>query len=133
VQLVVIILAARAGAAVARWLRQPSVVGDAPEPREHHAACFVAERYLAIYGGFNETGDVLDSMAVYDIFTAEWSTVTGMAARAQHRLYERGGTLYAMGGVDASKQTASSIPLSAPMNLFSQQAFRGRKFCLCRW
>lgn len=101
---------------------QPSVVGDAPEPREHHAACFVAERYLAIYGGFNETGDVLDSMAVYDIFKAEWSTVTGMAARAQHRLCERGGTLYAMGGVDASKHTAPSIPLSAPMNLFSQQA-----------
>ena len=28
VQLIVIILAARAGAAVARWLRQPSVVGE---------------------------------------------------------------------------------------------------------
>lgn len=28
VQLIVIVLAARAGAAVARWLRQPSVVGE---------------------------------------------------------------------------------------------------------
>jgi len=100
----------------------PQCLGAAPEPREHHAACFVAERYLVIYGGLNEEGDVIDSTSVYDVLSATWSTVGGMQPRAYHRLAERGGIMFVMGGIDAEKNLAPSIPLKSEIFPFSQQA-----------
>ena len=50
----------------------PQTLNDPPAPRERHAACFVADRYLVCHGGVDDDGELHESAAVYDISTATW-------------------------------------------------------------
>jgi len=99
---------------------QPQALSTPPEPRENHAACFVAERYLVIYGGTNDEGEVLDSLSVYDIMTAQWQAVNNTMPRVKHRLINRGGVMYVLGGEGADKQPASPVALASETYPFAQ-------------
>ena len=103
-----------------QWSTPQHLGGDPPAPREHHAACFVAERYLVVMGGIGADGKTIDSASVYDTQTCEWQLTTGLPARAKHRLVNRGGVLYVMGGIDADGQPASPIPLKTECFGFAQ-------------
>ena len=88
--------------------------------REFHASCFVAERYLVVMGGVGADGKLIEGASVYDVFTAQWSDVSGVPARAHHRLVNRNGVLYCLGGIDAEGKPAPSIPLRAACFGFAQ-------------
>ena len=93
---------------------------ELPAPREHHAACFVADRYLVCYGGVDAAGNLLADAVVYDVITCKWSTVTGIEPRAKHRLVNRGGVLYLLGGVGEGDVPAEPMPLQSQVFPFAQ-------------
>lgn len=100
----------------------PSVLNDRPAAREHHAACFVADRYLIVYGGVDAEGALLDTAAVYDIVQATWQTVSNVVPRARHRIVNRGGVMYVLGGVDAEGNPAPSLPLRSQVFPYAQKS-----------
>jgi hypothetical protein len=101
------------------WVTCQSLT-EAPQPREHHAACFVADRYLVIYGGLDAEGKVIDSASVYDVVTASWLHVAGVPPRARHRIASRGGVMYLTGGIGPDGELAPSIPLQTQIFPFAQ-------------
>ena len=64
------------------WSR-PESLGTPPAPRSG-AACFVAARYLVVYGGLDAASHVIDTASVYDTMTSTWQTVSGVSPRAPH-------------------------------------------------
>ena len=100
----------------------PQVLSERPLPREHHAACFVADRYLVVYGGVDAEGKLFDTAVVYDIVNATWSTIEKIEPRARHRLENRGGVMYVLGGVDAEGNPAEPLPLSSQVFNFAQKS-----------
>jgi len=98
----------------------PQCLGQAPVPRENHAACFVANRYLFIYGGINEMGEPIEHSAVYDVATATWLVVGGMQPRSDLKLQTHGGVGFVMGGKLKGNESASPAPLTSPIHPFVQ-------------
>lgn len=99
----------------------PSVVeSEPPTPREHHASAFIADRYLVISGGYDASGAVLDDVCYYDTYTGIWHTIAGVVPRARHRLVNRGGVLYILGGVGGDGLPAPPVPLQAYVHPFPQ-------------
>jgi len=101
---------------------QPQTLNDKPEAREHHAACFVADRYLFVHGGMDSEGNLLETAAVYDVVTALWSIVEGVAPRACHRIVDRGGVMYILGGIDADGAPAPTVPLVSQVFPYAQKS-----------
>jgi len=99
---------------------QPQALSTPPEPRENHAACFVADRYLVVSGGTNDDGEVLDSISVYDVMTANWQAVGSSLARVSHRLINRGGVMYILGGDGDDKLPAEPVALASETYPFAQ-------------
>ena len=101
---------------------KPAALGEMPTPRVGHSACFVAERYLVVYGGCDVAGHVIETASAYDVVTATWQTVEGVAARANMRLASRGGVIYVMGGVDSAGAPTPPVPLGCEAFPFVQKA-----------
>jgi len=111
------------------WTK-PATLGELPAPRTGHGACFVAERYLVVYGGTDAEGKVIETASVYDIIGATWHNVVGVAPRAGLRMASRGGVMYVLGGVGAAGKAVSQVPLGSEMFPFAQRAcldFLGNK------
>ena len=53
----------------------PQCLNEPPAPRECHSACFVADRYLVCYGGYDVDGNMHTTAAVYDVVNATWQVV----------------------------------------------------------
>ena len=47
----------------------PQTLNEPPAPRECHSSCFVADRYLVCYGGYDVDGKLHTTAAVYDVVT----------------------------------------------------------------
>ena len=105
-----------------QWSK-PQCLSPPPEPREHHAACFLAERYLIIWGGIDQAGRIIDGASVYDVNTATWMTINCEESRAHHRLICHGGLVYICGGVNpADRGDVPVVPLSVRTYSFVQQS-----------
>jgi len=100
----------------------PQSLNEAPVPRENHSACFVADRYLVVYGGTDAEGAVIEHAAVYDVSTAMWRTVHGIQPRAFHKQCTHGGTLYVMGGQGKGGERAPAAPLKSEIYPFAQKS-----------
>jgi len=98
------------------------MLNERPAAREHHAACFVADRYLVIYGGVDVDGNLCETAAVYDIVTANWMTVENIVPRQKHRIINRGGVMYLMGGYGADGSPADPVPLQSQVFPFMQKS-----------
>eukprot|EP00962_Isochrysis_galbana_P028188 scaffold8881_cov95-Isochrysis_galbana.AAC.1 len=99
---------------------KPVERGQLPYGRTGHTSCFIAERYLVIYGGTDSIGDVIETASVYDLTTSTWTTVLGVAARTGARLVSRGGRMYLMGGFDRKGLPVPSVPLCSECFPFAQ-------------
>ena len=62
---------------IAESWSKPAALGELPTPRTGHGACFVAERYLVVYGGTDVDGKVIDTASAYDIVSGQWHEVKG--------------------------------------------------------
>jgi len=102
------------------WSR-PVERGAIPAGRTGHGTCFIAERYLVIYGGTDSVGDVIETASVYDLMTSTWTTVLGIAPRTDAKLVSRGGIMYLMGGTDRKGNAAPAVPLCSECFPFAQK------------
>jgi len=129
----------------------PGQADQLPAPREGHASCFVADRYLVVYGGIDADGLLVDEAAVYDIHSCtwikvgkvwdereksddKWAKAGNIPPRAFHRIVDRGGVMYVMGGITAGAnnpkdlrpteppEPASLVPLSSQVFPFAQKS-----------
>ena len=100
----------------------PQALNEPPSPRECHAACFVADRYLVCHGGFDADGRLHETAAVYDVLTATWLIIENVVPRARHRIESRGGVMYVFGGIDADGQPAAPVPLASQIYSFAQNS-----------
>ena len=98
----------------------PQCLNEPPAPRECHSACFVADRYLVCYGGYDVDGNMHTTAAVYDVVNATWQVVENVVPRAHHRIVSRGGVMYIFGGVGEDGQPAPPVPLESQVFPFSQ-------------
>ena len=106
-----------------QWSQPQGLQGQPPVAREHHSACFVADRYLVVYGGMDRDGAVIPSVSVYDAATAHWSTVAGVQPRACHKTSTNGGAIYLMGGISGDrKEPASPVPLASETFPYAQSS-----------
>ena len=95
---------------------------EKPDAREHHAACFLADRYLVVYGGTDRNGTLLQTACVYDVIAATWAVIDGITPRAKHRIVDRGGVMYLLGGINADHTPADPAPLASQVFPFAQKA-----------
>ena len=100
----------------------PQTLNEPPAPRECHSACFVADRYLVCYGGYDVDGKLHTTAAVYDVVTAHWQVVENTVPRAHHRIVSRGGVMYVMGGVGEDGEPAPPVPLESQVFPFAQSS-----------
>lgn len=96
-------------------------LGELPTPREHHSACFVADRYLLIYGGVDSEGTILDTASVYDVGRNTWQTVKGIHPRKELKSLTHCGMMYIMGGKSmGGYEQVTAAPLCTPVYNFLQ-------------
>ena len=69
---------------IAESWSKPAALGELPTPRTGHGACFVAERYLVVYGGTDVDGKVIDTASAYDIVSGQWHEVKGQSQPYPH-------------------------------------------------
>lgn len=51
-----------------------SQVGDIPPERGFHCSCLVAEKFLLVYGGFNET-EIFNDWYILNLENYRWSKI----------------------------------------------------------
>ncbi|HZD34697.1 MAG TPA: kelch repeat-containing protein [Nitrososphaeraceae archaeon] len=100
-----------------------TVVAPLPEPLDHAAAASYNGKLYVVGGGYLNRGDLSNKLFIYDPNTNKWTEGKDIpSARGALTANFVNGTLYAVGGVDASGAVSDNWAYNPVTNIWTEKA-----------